>query len=217
MAAQTANSATVVEFYNPDLDNYFITADPGEQTFVDSGGVGNWQRTGNSFPTGGPALACRFYGSPFGPNSHFYTADAGECNYLKSIYNPAVASWKFESNDFQIMSASGGACPAGRFPVYRAYNKGSTRGVDSNHRITNNLAAIQEAVGRGWNNEGVVMCSLAGGATTTIPTCPSPLVIHNGACTSSCPAQFASKNGYCVPLPIPTVYGDVFDILLIFP
>jgi hypothetical protein len=112
MAAQVAYSATVVEFYNPDLDNFFITADPAEQTFVDGGTVGNWQRTGNTFPTGGPAQACRFYGSPVGPNSHFYTADAGECNYLKSIYNPAEKSWKFESNDFQTTGASGGACPA---------------------------------------------------------------------------------------------------------
>src|SRR5947208_4356064 len=34
---------TVVEYYNGDLDNYFVTADEIEQEMVDSGAVGNWQ------------------------------------------------------------------------------------------------------------------------------------------------------------------------------
>jgi len=58
------------------------------------------------------------------------------------------------------------------------------------------------------------MCSPATGTTTTIPTCPSPQVMHNGACAQSCPTQFEAKNGYCVPLAIPTMYGEVFDILI---
>src|SRR6185369_11591123 len=85
ITAQTASSATVVEYYNPDLDNYFITADPTEQSFVDSGAVGRWQRTGTTFLAGGPNQVCRFYGNGntnsatgtmYGPNSHFYTASA---------------------------------------------------------------------------------------------------------------------------------------------
>ena len=36
--------AAVIEFYNPDLNNYFITAEPAEQAFVDTGGVGRWLR-----------------------------------------------------------------------------------------------------------------------------------------------------------------------------
>lgn len=197
-ATQTAYSATVVEYYNPDLDNYFITADPGEQTFIDGGSVGNWQRTGNTFPTGGPSQVCRFYGSAVGPNSHFYTADAEECAFLKSIYNPAAKSWKFESNDFNITKASNGVCPSDLFPVYRAYNNGSARGVDSNHRITNNLASIQEVASRGWNNEGIVMCSPQIGTTTT---CPTPQVVQNGACAATCTAPLVAKNGFCVTPP----------------
>ena len=93
--------AAVIEYYNPDLDNYFITADPVEQTFVDSGAVGRWQRTGNSFAAGGPREVCRFYGNGiinpatgtfYGPNSHFYTADLDECAGLKTIYSPAGSS-----------------------------------------------------------------------------------------------------------------------------
>ena len=44
-------------------------------------------------------------------------------------------------------------------PVYRAYNNGFARGVDSNHRITGSLTATQEVVPRGWSNEGIVTCA----------------------------------------------------------
>lgn len=42
-------------------------------------------------------------------------------------------------------------------PVYRAYNNGFTRGVDSNHRITVNQAGIAGVLARGWISEGVAM------------------------------------------------------------
>jgi hypothetical protein len=159
--------ATVVEFYNPDLDHYFITADPVEQAFVDSGAVGRWLRTGGNFKVGGASAVCRFYGntatSPatgamYGPNSHFYTAETTECAFLKAIFDPAAKSWKFESNDFATTIAADGACSGGLMPVYRAYNNAFPR-ADSNHRITPSMAAIQEVVGRGWRAEGAVMCA----------------------------------------------------------
>jgi hypothetical protein len=109
---------------------------------------------------------CRFYGSVSpGPNSHFYTVDAAECADLKRIQaiTPASAPrWNFESNDFNTTPPdASGACPAGLVPVLRAYNRGSTRGIDSNHRITTSQAAITEVVNRGWKSEGVVMCAPA--------------------------------------------------------
>ena len=163
-----ASLAAVVEFFNPDLNNYFITADPAEQTFVDTGAVGRWQRTGNTFVNGGPTQVCRFFGNSninpatgtiYGPNSHFYTADANECAGLKALYSPTARSWKFESNDFLTTPAMNGACPAGLVPVYRAYNNGFARGVDSNHRITSNRNAYLQTVAAGSIGEGVVMCA----------------------------------------------------------
>jgi hypothetical protein len=162
--------AAVVEFYNPDLNNYFITADPTEQAFVDTGAVGRWQRTGNAFAAGGPNQVCRFGGNSninpatgtfYGPNSHFYTADANECAGLKAMYTPTAKSWKFESNDFLTTPAVNGACPASLVPVYRAYNNGFARGIDSNHRITSNYAAYLQTVAAGSIGEGVVMCAPA--------------------------------------------------------
>jgi len=44
-------------------------------------------------------------------------------------------------------------------PVYRAYNDGQARGIDSNHRITTSVQAIDDVVARGWKAEGIVMCA----------------------------------------------------------
>ncbi len=154
----------VVEFYNTGLDNYFITADASEAAAIDKGSAGpGWSRTGNTIKTGGSTPVCRFYGSLSpGPNSHFYTVDANECAGLKQLQASTPATqqrWNFESLDFVSTPASSGTCPSGTVPVYRAYNNGSARNVDSNHRITSSLTAIQEVVARGWKNEGVVMCA----------------------------------------------------------
>lgn len=168
----------VIEFYNTNLDNYFITADANEAAQIDGGSAGpGWSRTGNTFNSGGSTPVCRFYGSQSpGPNSHFYTVDPSECAALKQLQATTPATqkrWNFESLDFISTPATNGACTAGTVPVYRAYNNGYSRGVDSNHRITSNLAAIQEVVSRGWSNEGVVMCaSSGGGGSQASNVCP---------------------------------------------
>lgn len=155
---------TVVEFYNASLDNFFITADPNEQAAVNNGAAGpGWVMTGNNFIAGGPSKVCRFYGSLSpGPNSHFYTIDPAECQSLKNIQATTPATqkrWNFESNDFSSSIAANGQCGSGLIPVYRAYNNGFARAVDSNHRITANLAAYQAQLAKGWLAEGVVMCA----------------------------------------------------------
>src|SRR5207253_1832513 len=115
-------------------------------------------RTGDKFKPGGSTPLCRFFGNTnvnpatgqrYGPNSHFYTADPAECAQLKALYNPNEKSWKFESNDFSTTPAIAGQCPASLSPVYRTYNDGFAKGVDSNHRITANKAAYDEQVAQG--------------------------------------------------------------------
>ena len=162
--AVPAAAADVIEFYNAALDNYFITADPIEAAAVDNGGAGpGWTRTGDTFGAGGNKPVCRFYGSQSpGPNSHFYTAIAAECDSLKALQATTPASqkrWNYESLDFFTTVPAGGGCLDGTTPVLRAYNNGFSRGIDSNHRITSNADSIAEVVARGWSNEGVVMCA----------------------------------------------------------
>ncbi|MBK8741362.1 MAG: hypothetical protein IPM02_18435 [Betaproteobacteria bacterium] len=162
-AEQYEPPAAVVEYYNTGLDNFFITADPPEQTAIAGGSAGpGWTVTGE-FKPGGAAQVCRFYGSITpGPNSHFYTIDPAECQSLKDIQASTPATqqrWNFESLDFASTIPSAGQCAAGTVPVYRAYNEGFSRGIDSNHRITTSQAAYQAQIAKGWRGEGVVMCA----------------------------------------------------------
>lgn len=160
----TSTGAEVVEFFHTSLIHFFITANAAEATAIDNGSAGaGWIRTGNTFKSGGSNAVCRFYGSQTpGPNSHFYTADANECASLKQIQASTPDNqkrWNYEGLDFVTSIPVNGTCAAGTKPVYRAYNNGFSRGMDSNHRITTDLAAIQEVVNLGWINEGVVMCA----------------------------------------------------------
>ena len=158
----------VVEFYNTNLDHYFITADTNEAAGIDSGSAGpGWSRTGYSFNSGGSTSVCRFYGSQLpGPNSHFFTLAGSECDGLKQLQASTPDTekrWNFESLGFvsspPTTGGINGTCPTGTQPVYRAYNNGFAKGVDSNHRIISSLTAIQEVVTRDWSDEGVVMCA----------------------------------------------------------
>ncbi|CAN5470892.1 hypothetical protein BH11PSE11_BH11PSE11_04790 [soil metagenome] len=162
--ASIATTTQVVEFYNLYLDRFFITANSGEAANIDKGSAGpGWARTGIVFKAGGAMPVCRFYGSQSpGPNSHFFTIDQGECERLRQLQSDTADTqkrWNFEQLDFMSTPPRNGTCPQGTVPVYRAYNNGVARGVDSNHRITSDLAAIKQVVARGWINEGVCMCA----------------------------------------------------------
>jgi hypothetical protein len=155
-AAAGPPNSVIVEYYNTNLDHYFMTAFDAEKQSVDTGGAGlGWQRTGQTFKVGGPAPVCRFYGTPgVGPNSHFYTIDPAECAAVK--LDPG---WLFESGDvFELSPVSGpGTCPSGTQPVYRNYDNRALRN-DSNHRYTTDLNIYNQMIAQGWRGEGVVFC-----------------------------------------------------------
>jgi hypothetical protein len=149
-----------VEFYNPALDHYFITAEPAEAAMLDAGiVVPGWVRTGYAFkvraadaPLGLPA--CRFFGTPpFGPNSHFFTIDPAECAQV--LANPL---WTFEGIAFRADTTAGEDCPADRVPVVRLYNDG--KGGQANHRYLTSHSEIFRMRLQGWTREGAVFCGL---------------------------------------------------------
>lgn len=157
----------VVEYYNPDLNRFFLTMSPDEQNLVDSQAVGNWHRTGNTFSPGGTSPVCRFYGNkninpatglPYGPNSHFYTVSPAECAFWDVRYDPSSFSWQIESYNAFLSTPSdfNKNCPPGLLPVYRAYNRS---GDNPNHRFTTNYSAYLQTVAAGWLGEGALMCA----------------------------------------------------------
>ena len=159
-------TATVIEYYHPAINHYFITAFPDEVAMLDAGiVVPGWKRTGLEWKAWGAAgdmantvantvPVCRFYGTPGkGPNSHFYTANAAECAQVKN--DPG---WTFEAIAFWIeVPNSVGMCSAGTTPVYRSFYRGSTPG-DINHRYVTDLTIHQKMAGTSVL-EGIVMCS----------------------------------------------------------
>lgn len=150
---------TTTEYYNTTLRHYFVTASSDEANGIDNGAAGpGWVRTGFSFnvaeAVAGTVPVCRFYGTPgVGPNSHFYTADAGECALVKT--DPG---WSYEGIAFHIQPLQAGSCPAGTQPIYRVYNN-RAQFNDSNHRFITNSATYLQMGERGWDMEGAVMCS----------------------------------------------------------
>jgi uncharacterized protein (DUF1800 family) len=161
-AAGAEPTGTAVEWYNATLGHYFVTSGPEEIRSVDSGGAGpGWVRTGGEFGTylhanDAPGLSpvCRFYGTPGrGPNSHFYTPNATECELVKR--DPG---WTYEGVAFYIQEAANGQCPAGTTPVYRSYNGAAARN-DSNHRYTVDATVFAKSTSFGYLPEGVAMCA----------------------------------------------------------
>lgn len=170
-----AAAVPVIEFYSSVLDHYFMAAGADEIALLDRGGQGDWKRTGLGFkawfraadaPPGAQPV-CRFYA--YGPNSHFYTGSASECEELKALERAqradaaargeAFLGWGYEGIAFWTVMPAGGQCPAGMAPVFRLYN-GRAREMDSNHRFTPD-STQRTATAVGWIDEGVHLCSPA--------------------------------------------------------
>lgn len=160
----SAAEIEIVEFYNTTLNHYLVT-NPVEAAMIDAGSAGaGWIRTGYFFKgtdvaAEGYQPTCRFYTT--GANSHFYTAEASECDYLKSL-NPSNFLgddyWTYEGTSFYAMTAVDGICPMGTQPVYRLYNDRAAEG-DSNHRFTTDSDIYEQMEAEDWIPEGVAMCS----------------------------------------------------------
>ena len=153
-----------VEFYNTDLDHYFIAADPNEIDGILHGAAGpGWVLTNQAFkawlqppdPAFGAVPVCRFYGAlAGGPNSHFFTAEPDECDLVKRN-----GGWYYEGIGFHIRRVdSSGQCPAGYLQVMRAYNNGFPRN-DSNHRFSTSDSTMRAMGDQDWIVEGAVMCA----------------------------------------------------------
>jgi hypothetical protein len=160
---------TVTEFYNTNLNHYFMTAEQAEVDAILAGAAGpGWALTGKTFKAY-PSVAngrldavpvCRFYGTPGkGPNSHFYTADPAECAAVK--LDPG---WTYEGIAFYAVGAGVGYCPYSSHDnktmeqVKRVYNN-QFASDDSNHRFASEQSVYDQMLQSGWKAEGPVFCA----------------------------------------------------------
>ena len=178
LIASCATAATVVEYYNPLLDHYFMTPLANEIDKLDNGVVSGWGRTGfvfEGFASANETKAviadpvCRFYIPPQHGDSHFFSASRDECDdVLAKVANDPNYSGYIEETAAEFYIAlpdfTTGACPAGTAPVYRLWNQRA----DSNHRYTTDLATRNALLARGYRGEGygalgVAMCTTSSG------------------------------------------------------
>jgi predicted dienelactone hydrolase len=149
----------VTEFYNTNLNHSFMTPYQSEVNSILTGSAGpGWVPTEIDFnawadgsATGVPM--CRFYGTRGrGPNSHFFTADAGECAQVR--LDPG---WTFEGLTMRVQVPLGGVCALDTIPVFRLYNNRFAQN-DSNHRYTTSRSTREQTRDQGWISEGTVFC-----------------------------------------------------------
>ncbi|HVP88272.1 MAG TPA: choice-of-anchor D domain-containing protein [Casimicrobiaceae bacterium] len=162
-AAAPTPDANVIEFYDPAVNHYFLTASAAEAAYIDAGGAGpGWVRTGYSFrawslDNAAPRTlpVCRFTGTPnVGPNSHFYTAFANECTIVQA--NPY---WLYEGLVFRMLIPSTGACPDGTSPVVRFYWPGNGDVTLARHRYVVDPSEAARMRAANWIEEGPVFCA----------------------------------------------------------
>jgi hypothetical protein len=143
------------EYYHRSFDHYFVTAFASEVRSLDSGAVGGWERTGESFTvrplgTAGASNVCRYWsGQSFAPkSSHFFSPFDWECVAVRQ--NP---DWQLEGEVFAVdLPSSTGTCKLGTVSVYRLFNEG--KGGAPNHRYTTSAATRSAMIAQGWTPEG---------------------------------------------------------------
>lgn len=180
VVSPTPTLASAIEYYNPDLDRYFITASAAEIDALDQHRLAGWQRTGESMAVGQvPATrldleyeydgtpVCRFYLPPGNGDSHFFSASANECAAVRSRF-PEFVEETMSAFYAALPSPGTGDCgvlagyvdgPLPLTPVYRLWRERA----GGDHRYTTSTAIRDAMIADGWISEGhgplgVVMC-----------------------------------------------------------
>ncbi|CAB1274676.1 WD40/YVTN/BNR-like repeat-containing protein [Candidatus Nitrosacidococcus tergens] len=166
-----SQAVTVTEFYNPNIDQYFMTTDPEAMGASGAAGAG-WSPTGQSFTAWNVqsssvgAYVCQFYGSlnP-GPNSHYWTISPSECNQLLDLQAQTpdnIPRWNFEKYPFMAIptQVSDGvqSCPDSYSPIYYAYNNGPAQGKESGFRYVSDRSILEPLFDEGWIDAGIAFC-----------------------------------------------------------
>jgi len=159
--------SVVLEYFNPTNGNYFITISQAEIDALEAGKFVGWQRSpgamiaweSQSDAPPGAVPVCRFFSPKF--TSHFYTADASECDAVEKNLGDV---WILETrNAFYIgvPDKATGDCGSGLQPIHRMFNNRAS----PNHRYIADAALRNIMTGAGWIAEGyggeraVMMCT----------------------------------------------------------
>jgi hypothetical protein len=157
-SASAAAPVRAVEFYHRAFEHYFLSSASNEIAVLDSGAIAGWWRTSQRFyvdDAAGPGLVpvCRFFTAKFAAKaSHFFTANAAECDALR-----LGGDWTYEGIAFYARpTEANGQCAAGTLPLLRLYNNG--RKGAPNHAFTVDATKRDTLVAAGFVPEGTAFC-----------------------------------------------------------
>ena len=181
----TSVQASMVEYWNPQVNFYFMTSRENEKALldntVDSSANHLWYRSGYWFktdPTSSSSTSSitRYFiagAAKAGTRgSHFYTAlnsdrasiTATGLERFGSACTGVTGTFCNEGIDSYIAipnsTGASAVCPTGMLPIYRAF-RGTPRYVDdANHRYLTNVAMYNYMVSDlGWNGEAINFCA----------------------------------------------------------
>jgi lysyl endopeptidase len=177
--------ASMVEYFNPRFDYYFMTTRESEKQLLDdlrnTSGNAEWYRTGYWFKTDpfaspNTSSLTRYYIPGAAKNqtrgTHFYTAlnsdkqiitdtgrerTGGGCNGMPNGFfcNEGTDSYVAAP----LGSGTGATCFAGERPIWRVFRGAPNYTDDGNHRYVNTAGMYSYMVNElGWNAEYVNMC-----------------------------------------------------------
>lgn len=155
----------VYGMFHTEIEHFFITADTEERDFINQYGWNVIDKGFNAWPSEGDAPesalpVCRFYSEKV--NSHFYTLDEEECEFLKDEQH----GWTYEGIAFKAIPPVSGVCAEGTEPVWRLFNpRTGERQWEGqwiktvNHRFTTDQNIYQVSAMAAFQAEGVAFCS----------------------------------------------------------
>lgn len=166
------NALPIVEYYNSQAHDYFLSINPEEQAFLDADPLGwgyrrtsyyfwGWQRLEDAPPTA--TEVCRFYSPIHG--THFYTFVGFECDLL----DQDPVTWIHEeANKFFLVPGTKppnfdgpyDSCPLGSVAIDRYWNGGVVGSpVGTAHRYVQQNDYAARAVVSDWIYEGTRFCA----------------------------------------------------------
>ncbi len=186
MPATTASQAAMVEFWNPQLDFYFMTSREAEKSLLDNAVDGSanrlWYRTSywfktDPFSSSTTSSISRYFAAGAAKagsrGSHFYTAlnsdraaitASGLERFTVNCQGLPNGTFCNEGIDSYVAIPLGtgpsAQCRAGEMPIYRVF-RGAPRYVDDgNHRYVTNASMYGYMVNElGWTGESINFCA----------------------------------------------------------
>ena len=156
---------TVIEYYVPLAERFFITGRKDEQDTLELY-PRNFIRTGMSFTAKSSRYrdaieqpVCRFYSPPArgGSNTHFY-GSGNDCAALNKATIVQYEGFDFSVRQPRVDINKEALCPDDApFPIIRLYNNKAASN-DSSHRYVTSVESANRMAKLGWLNEGAVFC-----------------------------------------------------------